>query len=123
MLILSKTTWVLITGLLLISPNAISFLKVALSNAYKAMLESIKKSALIGFVPVKFKIAHINTVLLPKVKSFFSFNLARYFFFNSKGNNFYLLTNKFLRKFNGLLCIGRYNNFSDHTIVFSQIYK
>src|SRR6185312_12250686 len=120
---LSIMTWVLITGFLFIKLKTISFLKVALSKAYKTMLESTKKSAFVRFITVKFKMAHINTVPFPEFKSVISFGLIRLFFFNRKSNNFHLLANEFFRKFYGLCCVSRYDNFSIHKNNCSQIYK
>lgn len=114
MLTLSNTTCVLITGFCLIKSKAISFLKVALSRAYNTMLESTKNLAFIGFKSVKFKIAHIKTMLFPKFKGFFSFSIVSSFFFNRKSNNFYLLTNEFFWKLNSLPFIGGYDYFSVH---------
>jgi len=102
MLILSITTWVLITGFFFIKSNTISFLKVALSKAYKTMLESTKKLAFVRFIAVKFKIAHVYTMFSPKVKRLFSFGLIRFFFLKRESNYFNLFSNKFFRKLNGL---------------------
>ena len=84
MFTLSIITWVLITGFFFIRSKTISFLEVALSNAYKMMLESTKKSAFVRFISVKFKIAHVYAVFSPEIEGLFSFRLTP--FFSSRGN-------------------------------------
>lgn len=116
MFTLSIITCVLILGLFFINLKTISFLKVALSKAYKTMLESTKITAFVRFFAVKFKVTHIYTVVSPKVESFFSFRLIPFLFFDRKCNNLYLFSNKFFRKFDGLLRISVYDNFSVHNV-------
>ena len=125
MLTLSIITCVLIIGRFSIKFKEISFLKVALSRAYKTLLESTKKSAFIGFNAVKFKVSHINTVFLPKFKSLFNVVFINHFGFNRKRNNFHLSSNEFFRKFNDLMCVCRYDKFSVHIYKNkgNQIYK
>lgn len=87
------------------------------------MLESTKKSALVRFISVKFKVAHIHALLSSELEGLFSFRLILFFSLKRERNNLYLFPNKFFRELNGLFCIGGYNNFSVHKNECNQIYK
>ncbi len=123
MLTLSITTWVLITGLLLIRLKTISFLNVALSKAYKTTFESTKISSFVRFITVKFKVTHVYTMGPPEFEGDFRPIKVIFSLFNRKSNNLYLLPDKVVGKFNSLFFTGRYNDFTIHRKISTQIYQ